>query len=191
MSVTLPQLWLPILLSGVLAWLASSLVHILLKFHNRDYQMLANEDAVAAAIRAGKPDKGIHALPYCTDMKQMGDPDMQRRFAEGPVAFVTIFDDGLPAMGKLMVQQFAYFVIGALLIGYCATLALPAGAPYLAVLQFVSATGFLAYGWATIPYSIWYGHPWPVTLRFLLDALIYGFVTAGTFGWLWPAATAG
>lgn len=186
MNVSMTQLWLPILLSGVGAWLASSVVHMLLKYHNSDYRKLSNEDDVAAVIKAGKPGKGIHSLPHCTDMKQMGDPAVQKKFKDGPVAFVTVFDSGMPAMGKLLGQQFAYFLVGAFLIAYCATLALPAGAEYLQVMRFVSAVGFIAYGWGTVPYSIWYGHPWSVTGKFLLDALIYGFVTAGVFGWLWP-----
>ena len=53
---------------------------------------------------------------------------------------------------------------------------------------FVASVGFLAFGWANIPMSIWYGHPWSTTAKYLLDALIYGLVVAGTFAWLWPGA---
>ena len=44
------------------------------------------------------------------------------------------------------------------------------------------------YGLAAIPPSIWYGKSWGTTARTVADALVYGFVTGGTFGWLWPAA---
>lgn len=188
MSISLPQLWLPILLSGVLAWIASALVHILLKYHNGDYQQLSNEGEVSAALRAGSPKKGIHSMPYCIDMKEMGDPEMQKKFEQGPVAFVTVFDIGMPAMGKALIQQFLFFLFGSVLIAYVAALALPVGSEYLEVLQFVSATGFLAYGWGNIPYAIWFGHPWSVTGKYMIDALIYAFVTAGVFAWLWPVA---
>jgi len=112
---------------------------------------------------------------------------VQEKFKSGPVAILTVLPSGLPQMGKLMSQQIGFFLAGCVLIAYCAGQVLEAGADYLAVFRFVSTVGFLAFGWAMIPMSIWYGHPWPNTLRYLLDALIYGLVIGGTFGWLWPA----
>ena len=49
-----------------------------------------------------------------------------------------------------------------------------------------NAVGFLAFGWAIVPMSIWFGHPWSTTAKYLLDALIYALVIAGSFAWLWP-----
>ena len=46
----------------------------------------------------------------------------------------------------------------------------------------------VAYAAATIPPSVWMGKPWRITSKDVLDGLLYGLVTAGTFGWLWPAA---
>ena len=34
--------------------------------------------------------------------------------------------------------------------------------------------------------SIWHSRSWGTTLRNTLDGLIYGLLTAGTFGWMWP-----
>ena len=34
--------------------------------------------------------------------------------------------------------------------------------------------------------SIWYGRAWGTNLRLTIDGLVYGMLTAGTFGWLWP-----
>jgi hypothetical protein len=33
---------------------------------------------------------------------------------------------------------------------------------------------------------VWMGRSKSVTLVGTIDALVYGLVTAGTFGWLWP-----
>jgi hypothetical protein len=30
------------------------------------------------------------------------------------------------------------------------------------------------------------GRPWSATIKELIDGLIYGMMTAGAFGWLWP-----
>ncbi len=188
MTVSILDLWLPILLGTFLAWIASALIHIALKYHNSDYQQLANEDEVRTAVKSGSPGLGVHSVPYCVDMAQMNDEGMQQKFREGPVAFVTIFPNGMPPMGKLIGQQILYFLIGSVLVAYCASLALSPGDGYLEVFRFVAAVGFLAFGWATVPFSIWYGHLWSTAAKYLLDALIYGLLVAGSFAWLWPEA---
>ena len=50
--VTLAQLWLPILLSSVFVFFASSILHMVLKFwHMPDYSGFSNEDEVAEKVR--------------------------------------------------------------------------------------------------------------------------------------------
>jgi hypothetical protein len=188
-ALHLSQLWLPIVLGTFFAWIASAVIHVIVRYHNSDYQRLTNEDEIMDAIRNASPPLGIHSFPYCVDMKEMKDEAVQQRFIKGPVGLVTVLPNGLPNMGKLMVQQISFFLFGCILIAYCATLALEPAAQFLAVFRFVSTVGFLTFGWAIIPYSIWFGHLWSMTAKYLLDALIYGLVVAGTFAWLWPAAT--
>lgn len=186
MTVSILQLWLPILGGALLAWIASALIHMVVKYHDSDYKKLANEDEVAAAMRNGSPGVGLYTMPYCIDMAQIKDEAMQKKFADGPVAFLAVFPPGMPNMGKAVGQQVVFYLLGCVLIAYCATLALAPGADYMTVFRFVSAVGFLTFGWAIIPFSIWYGHPWSNTARYLLDALIYGLLVAGVFAWLWP-----
>ena len=186
MSVALTELWLPILLGGIFCWIASALFHMVIKHHNADYKPLSNEAEVSAALRAGDPKPALYSMPYCKDMKEMGEEAMVNKFNQGPVAMITVFNKGMPPMGKLMLQQILFFIVGCLLMAYIATLALPAGSDYMAVFRLLMVTGFLTFGWGLIPFSIWYGHPWSNTLRYLIDALIYGAVAAGTFAWLWP-----
>ncbi len=190
MTISLVQLWLPIVLGTFLAWIASGLIHMVVKYHNSDYQRLTNEDEVMNAVRNGSPTLGIHTFPFCIDMNEMKDKGVQQRFKNGPVGFLTMFPNGLPNMGKLMGQQISFFLVGCVLIAYCATLALEPGAQYMAVFRFVAAVGFLTFGWGVIPFSIWFGHLWSTTAKYLLDALIYGLMVAGSFAWLWPAAAA-
>lgn len=187
MTVSLLQLWVPILLGGVLAWVASGLIHMVIKYHNADYKPLPNEDDVMAAVGKGSPAPGLYTFPFCTDMSEMKNEAVQQKFAKGPVGMLAVFPNGMPPMGKLMVQQVSFFIVGCVLIAYCARLALAPGADYMTVFRFVTTVGFVTFGWGVIPFSIWYGHPWSNTARYLLDALIYALVVAGTFGWLWPA----
>ncbi len=188
MSVSITQLWLPILLGGVFCWVASALIHMLLKYHNADYQKLSNEEQVGDALREGNVSPGFYHMPHCTDMKEMQNDTMQAKFNKGPIAMISIFESGMPKMGKLLIQQFIYFVIACLLIAYVATLSLEPSTDYMVVFRLVATISFLTFGYAVIPYSIWFGHPWAVSLRYLLDAIIYAAVVAGTFAWLWPVS---
>ena len=184
--VSLGSLWLPILLSAVLVFLTSSIIHMVLKYHNRDYQRLPNEDAVRAAIRGGNPNPAQYIIPYCSEMKQMETPEMKQRYAEGPVAVLNVMRAGVPGMGRYLLQWFVFSLIVSFFVSYVAAHGVPAGARYLHVFRIVGATAFLAYAAGQVPAAIWMGKPWGVAWKEVFDGLLYGLVTAGTFGWLWP-----
>jgi hypothetical protein len=93
---------------------------------------------------------------------------------------------GVPSMGRPLANWFLFCLAVSFFIAYVASHAIPAGTPYLQVFRIVGAIGFLAYAAGTIPPSIWMGKPWRITWKDALDGLLYGLVTAGTFGWLWP-----
>ncbi len=48
-------------------------------------------------------------------------------------------------------------------------------------------SAFVGYSLALLQNSIWYKRNWAATLRSVFDGLVYAPLTAGTFGWLWPA----
>jgi hypothetical protein len=184
--VSLGSLWLPIVLSAVLVFITSSLIHMVLKYHASDYQPLPNEDAVRSAIRAGNPKPAQYILPYCPGMKEMNSPEMQKKFVEGPVAVMNLRRPGPPGMGPSLGQWFVFSLIVSFLIAYIAAHTIPPGTPYLGVFRVVGAIGFLAYAAGQVPAAIWMGKPWSIASKEVIDGLLYGLVTAGTFGWLWP-----
>ena len=185
-QVSLGQLWLPILLSAVLVFAASSLIHMLLKWHASDYRALPNEDQVRTAIQAGAPTPGQYVLPHCADMKDMGTPQQQKKFQDGPVAFLLVAPNGPPAMGAALGKWFAFSLLVAFSAAYLASRTLLPGTHYLQVFRVVGAVSFMAYGFGSIPFAIWMGKPWSSVAKDLTDALIYGLLSAGAFGWLWP-----
>jgi hypothetical protein len=184
--VTLGELWIPILLSAVLVFIASAIIHMVLKYHNRDYTRLPNEDAVRAALRAGNAAPAQYVIPYCTDMKDMEKPEMKQKYIDGPVAVLNLLRPGVPNMGKYLTQWFVFILVISIFIAYIAAYSTPRGVEYLHVFRIVGAVGFLGYGMGQIPESIWMGKPWKVTWKGAFDGLVYALVTAGTFGWLWP-----
>jgi hypothetical protein len=184
--VSLGSLWLPILVSAVLVFVASSIIHMVLKYHNKDYTPLPNEDAVRAAIRAGNPPPAQYIIPYCADMKDMEKPEMKQKYTDGPVAVMNILKPGRPNMGKYLTQWFLFILVASVFTAYVAAHSLVPGAEYLKVFRIVGTVGFLAYGMGQFPAAIWMGKPWKVAWKEAFDALVYGLLTAGTFGWLWP-----
>jgi hypothetical protein len=183
--VTLGALWLPILLSAVIVFVASSIIHMVLKYHNRDYTKLPNEDAVRAALRAGNPAPAQYIIPYCKEMKEMESPEMKQKFIEGPVGVLNLKKPGPPSMGPSLGQWFLYCLVVSYCLAWVAAHTVPPGAEYLKVFRIVGATGILAYAAGTVPAAIWMGKPWSVAMKEVFDGLIYGLLSAGTFGWLW------
>lgn len=184
------QLWLPVLLAAVFVFVASSLVHMVFKWHNSDYRALANEDAVRAAIAAGTPPPGLYTLPHCGDMKAMQDPAMQAKYREGPVALLTVMANGMPNMGRILG---CWFLLNLLVAAVAAVLALHAVHP--ADMSMACRAGcvggavtFMSYGIGSVSNGIWMGRRWSAVGKDLLDAAIYGVVTGLAFCWLWPGA---
>jgi hypothetical protein len=184
--VSLGALWLPVLLSAVLVFVTSSIIHMVLRYHSSDYTRLPNEDAVRAAIQSGNPAPAQYVIPYCATPKEMAGADMQKKFVEGPVGVLNLKRSGPPGMGTNLVQWFIFSLVVSFFLAYVASRTLPAGSDYLHVFQIVGTVGFLAYAAGQLPAAIWMGKPWTVAWKEVFDGLLYGLVTAGTFGWLWP-----
>jgi hypothetical protein len=184
--VALAQLWVPILLSAVLVFLASSLIHMVIKWHNKDYGKLPNEDEVRSAIQKGNPAPGQYVTPWGLDMKEFENPEFQKKFIDGPVAVLYLKRTGMPKMGPQLGQWFVFNLVVALFAGYLASRVLPAGTEYLRVFQVVGTAGFLCYSLGEFPAAIWMGKPWAVVIKEVFDGLLYGLVMGGAFGWLWP-----
>ena len=184
--VSLVQLWLPIVLSAVLVFVASSLIHMVLKYHNSDYKKLSNEDAVRAALNAGNPTPGQYIMPYGVGPSAMKDPEMVRKFTEGPVGQLILRPSGPPTMGSFMGQWFVYTLVISLLTALVAAHTVSRGAGQQYIFHVVGLVAFLGYAGSQAQYAIWAGQPWSSTLKSIFDGLIYALVTAGTFMLLWP-----
>ena len=184
--VPITALWLPILLSTVIVFIASSIIHMALGIHNSDYRKLPAEDKVVDALRAAGVTPGpAYHFPYTTH-KEMKSPEVVEKFKRGPVGFVTVMPGGAPGLGKFLGQWFAYSLAIGIFVAYLTGHTRSPGAPYLEVFRVAGTTAFLGYSAAQIQDSIWKGQTWGVTLKHVLDGLVYGLLTAGTFGWLWP-----
>jgi hypothetical protein len=179
------QLWMPVLVTAVAVFVASSLIHMVLKWHNSDYKKLANEDEVMATLRSGSAAPGQYVFPHCLDMKQMQDEAMQKKYRDGPVGFVTLVKSaGTPNMAPQLIKWFLYTVAVAAIAGHIALRAVGSGDSHYAG-HLVGLISFLTYAGGSVQQGIWMGRPWISVAKDLLDALIYGTVSALVFWWLW------
>jgi hypothetical protein len=183
--VPLTALWLPIVLSAVIIFVASSVMHMLLKYHQSDYRQLPDEDKILAALRPSNLKRGLYVFPFCTH-KDMKSPALTEKYKQGPVGFLTIVPSGPPALPKFLVLWFVYCLVIGFFVAYLTGRTLAAGTNYLAVFRVAGTAAFLAYGLGNLSNGIWKGQMWGATIKEVIDGLIYGLLTAGTFGWLWP-----
>jgi hypothetical protein len=180
-------LWLPILLSAVIVFVASSIIHMASPWHKDDYPKIPNEDKVRDLLRPLAIPPGDYMVPRPSSREEMRSPQFAEKVKQGPNLIVTVLPSGPWSMGKNLTLWFLYAVAVGIFAAYVAGRALPPGTAYLQVFRFVGVTAFIGYTVALWQMSIWYNRSWTTTIKATVDGLIYGLLTAGTFGWLWPS----
>jgi hypothetical protein len=186
--VSLTSLWLPVLLSAVLVFLASSILHMVLPWHRKDYTRLPNEEALLDALRSAGVGRGDYVFPCPENPADMRSPEMKQKYERGPMGFMTVMPSGPPRMGASLVQWFIYSIVVGVLVAYVGGLTLTPGTDYRTVFRVTSTIAFVGYAVALWQTSIWWGRSWGTTFRSTVDGLIYALLSAGVFGWLWPSA---
>ncbi len=184
--VPVTALWLPILVSAVLVFIVSSLIHMVLKYHKSDYGQVPGEDAVMASLRSHAIPPGDYVMPYASDPKEMQTPEYQEKQRQGPQMVVTVLPNGPISMGSSLAQWFGLSLVIGVFAAYVAGRALGPGADYMEVFRFTGTTALAGYSLGLLQASIWMGKSWATTMKSVFDGLIYALVTAGVFGWLWP-----
>jgi len=157
-----------------------------LPFHKNDLRRFPNEDAALDALRRLNVPPGDYGAPLANSMSAMKEPQFVEKLKKGPLVFITISAGGPASMGKPLTLWFLYSVVVSIFAAYVAGRALQPGAHYLEVFRFAGCTAFLGYSMALPQNSIWWRKNWGTTIKSMIDGLIYGLLTAGTFGWLWP-----
>jgi len=181
------SLWLPVIVSAVVVFVASSILHMMLRYHKADHRRLPNEDAVREVLARGNLAPGVYFTPFCADMKELKDPGVKEKFVKGPVVSITAFPKGPPMMGKHLALWFGYCVLVSFTSAYVARHTLGPGGDGLLVMRITGTVAFAAYALAHMHDSIWKGQPWGSTARFILDGVVYSLLTGLTFRLLWPA----
>jgi hypothetical protein len=174
------------LLSAVIVFVVSSILHTVLPWHHSDYRKMPNEDKVMEALRPLAIPPGDYMVPRPSTRADYRSPEFQDKVKKGPVMVVTVMPNGPVSMGRNLILWFVYCIVVGFFSAYIAGRALPPGAHYLQVFRFIGASAFMGYSVALWQMSIWYQRALSTTIKATIDGLIYASLTAGTFGWLWP-----
>lgn len=181
----LSQLWMPIVASAVIIWIASFILHMVLPHHKSEFKALPDEGKVLGAL------EGVGAGQYMFPWGTMADwktPEFQEKMKRGPSGSVSIWS-GPVNMGQNLALTFIYYVVVGAFVAFVAWTALSNYPPdYMHVFKVAGGAAFLAHGLGFIPHMIWYKNKgfW----AYLFDGVVFAGLTAGTFGWLWPKASA-
>ncbi|HYQ95567.1 MAG TPA: hypothetical protein VER38_00990 [Candidatus Eisenbacteria bacterium] len=184
--VSIPTLWLPILVSAIAVFLASWIIHMFLPYHRSDYSKVPSEDEVQGALRKFNIAPGDYMIPHCTGPEAMKSPEFKEKFQKGPVLMMTVMKSGSMNMGPSLAQWFLYTILVGVFTAYIAGRSHSPGSPTMSVFRFAGCTAFLSYSVALWQDSIWYQRKWSTTIKNTFDGLVYGLLTAAVFGWLWP-----
>ena len=185
--VPLMSLWIPIVLSAVIVFIASSVIHMFMTYHKGDFSAVPSEDGVREALRGANIPPGDYTIPYAGSAKAMGEQAWIDKATAGPNAFLTVTPNGVPSMGRSLTQWFIYCIVVGIFAAYVAGHAVQPGEDYLVAFRYVGTVAFVGYALALPQNSIWYHRNWGATLKTMFDGLIYALLTAGVFGWLWPS----
>jgi hypothetical protein len=184
--VPLLSLWAPILVSAVIVFVASSIIHMVLPYHRNDLRRFAREDELLDALRRLDIAPGDYAAPHAGSPEGMRNPEFIAKMKKGPLVLMTVSPGSAPSMASNLTLWFLYTVLVSVFAAYVAGRALAPGAHYLGVFRFAGAVAFAGYSLGILQSSIWYRRNWGTTMKVVFDGLLYALLTAGTFGWLWP-----
>jgi len=185
---SLAALWLPILVSAAFVFVLSSIIHMVLPVHRSDYKKLPDEDKIGESIRKANVQPGSYMIPCSSSMKELETPEMQAKFATGPVGTMILQPNGMPHMPKLLAQWFGFCLVVSVFCAYLAAIQLRPGAGSITVFQMTGAVATLGYAFSHAHEWIWKRLPTCIMVKFFIDGVIYALATAATFAWLWPAA---
>lgn len=186
--VPLTSLLIPIVISAVVVFFASFIIHMVLGYHKTDLRKLPDqqEDEILAMMSRLNLPPADYGAPHPGSPERMKDPGFIAKMAKGPIVFMNVSPGMSPSMGKSLTQWFLFVLVVTFFSAYITSRAVTADVDYLTVFRFVGTSAFMGYALGQIPESIWYKRSWVRTFKSVFDGLIYALLTAGVFGWLWP-----
>lgn len=182
--MNLLSLWLLILVSAGVVWIASAIVWMALPHHKRDFINLPDEDAFSDFLRRSGIKPGNYVFPDFRGREAMKNEKICKQLETGPVGHLSIWPTPLTMGGKLIATFLVYLAISTV-IAYLTRVALPGAAPFAKVFQIAGTAGILAYCFSFIPTGVWFGAYRRTLIASFIDGIAFGCITGVIFAWLW------
>ncbi len=181
--MTVFQLWLPILIAGVVVHIISTIAWTVMPHHRPEWVKIPQEDAFQALLKSAGVKPGQYIFPYSDGGKDYSTPEFQAKL-KASSGMLVVWTDATN-MGKAIGLTLAFFLFITFVIGYLACLGLQPGATFMKVFQFVTTCGLLAHCSAKFPSAFWFRRKVAMDL---LDGALYAVATGLIFAALWPSA---
>jgi hypothetical protein len=183
------HLWLPIVVAAVIVFITSAVIWMAMPWHKKEFDHFPDEDGLIAFLRKGNLGAGMYLYPFMSHEMQKDKAVMEahrKKVAEGPAGIMYVFPKGRLGMNRMMVQSIVFYLVVNFFLAYIGYHTIIGHATYLQVFRVIGTVAFMTYFFGTVPWCIWFGHPWKTQWLQIIDALLMAGMTAGTFGWLWP-----
>ena len=132
--ITLTSLWMPIVIATLVAFVASSVLHMLVGHHRHDFRTAPHEQAALQALTALNLAPGEYYVPH---------PMSSGPNNPGISVLMTVTPPGGIRLATSLTQWVVYQLLITFICAYVASRTLPAGAPYLSVFRVVGTVAFM------------------------------------------------
>lgn len=183
--VGLAELWLPILISGVVVFIASSVMWMVLPHHKADIKVLPDEKKFTEALGSHDIPPGLYMWPNCNTPKEMSSEDYKNRFKNGPWGTITVQGQA-PNFPMNLMKCFVMYMVITAMVAYLAGIGLAPGAEYMEVFRVIGTAAILGHCMGGLVNDTFLGKPTRFIITGLFDGVVYALITAGIFAAMWP-----
>ena len=154
-----------------------------LPHHKPEWKKMPSEDAFQDWIEANGIPADQFIFPMTRDPQEMKSEAFKKK--QEKCRGMLVLWDKPTNMGAAIGLTLSFFFVVAFVIAYLASLALPAGAPFSKVVQFVTTAALLTHCAGNFPHVFWFRRR--ISME-LVDGVAYAFATGLIFAALWPGA---
>ncbi len=183
--VQLADLLLPLIITSVCVFFASSIMWMVLPHHKKDIQFLKDKEAgYIKTLNELDIKPGLYMYPGC-EMKDLKTDEGKARYEAGPWGVMTVYP-GKPNFPLNLAKTFITYTIITFMVGYIAGLSLPHGADYMHVFRVVGTTAILGHCMGALVGDFFMGKPTRFIVTSFFDGFVYAMITAGILASMWP-----
>ena len=175
---------LPAVVAGVAVFIASFLIWMVIKWHDRDISPLPDEPAFLDGLKAAKVPPGFYMWPMGENREVKSDA-FKARWSAGPWGNMVLLPTA-PNFARNLISTLIVYI----LISWAAAVVISPGigesATYWHVFWPASLVAGAVYCLGPMPGSFFFGKASRFMLTDFIDGLIFAAVTAGVLAALWP-----